>query len=81
MNVRVKLFAAVRDVVGKEEVILSTPRGATAFSIVNELARQFPGLGKWKNYVRVAVNWEYVPETQVLNENDEVAVIPPVSGG
>jgi len=81
MNVRVKLFAAVRDIVGKDEIILPASPGATASSLLIDLARRYPELGKWTESVRVAVNWEYVPNSQLLNDNDEVAVIPPVSGG
>lgn len=81
MNVRVKLFAAVRDAVGKEEVSFSLKDGSTVGALVDTLVQQYPELNRWRTYVRLAVNWEYAEGSQVLHDNDEVAVIPPVSGG
>lgn len=81
MTVRVKLFAAARDIIGSEETALSLPEKSTAKSAVNSLIQQHPKLEQWRKYLRVAVNWEYVSTDQELNNNDEVAIIPPVSGG
>jgi molybdopterin converting factor subunit 1 len=81
MNVRVKLFAAVRDAVGKDEISLSLKDGSTVGALIDTLTQEYPELDQWKNYIRLAVNWEYAEGKQVLHENDEVAVIPPVSGG
>ena len=81
MNVRVKLFAAARDIVGKDETDLSLPENSTASAVIRLLVQQHPKLDQWKTYLRLAVNWEYASTDQVLHNNDEIAVIPPVSGG
>ena len=81
MNVRVKLFAAARDIVGQDEAMLSLPENSTTLSALQQLVQQHPKLEQWKKYLKVAVNWEYASTEQVLHNNDEVAVIPPVSGG
>ena len=81
MNVRVKLFAVARDIVGREETILSLPENSTTSSAVQLIVQQYPKLEQWRKYLRIAVNWEYVSTDQALHNNDEVAVIPPVSGG
>lgn len=81
MNVKVKLFAAARDIVGADETVLSLPPNATASTALQSLLQQHPKLEQWRNYLRLAVNWEYASTDQVLHDNDEVAVLPPVSGG
>lgn len=81
MNVRVKLFAVARDIVGTEETVLSLPENSTTSSALHLLVQQHPKLEQWEKYLRVAVNWEYASSEQVLHNNDEIAVIPPVSGG
>jgi molybdopterin synthase sulfur carrier subunit len=60
---------------------LSLKDGSTVGALVDTLTQQYPKVDQWKNYVRLAVNWEYAEGGQILHDNDEVAVIPPVSGG
>jgi molybdopterin converting factor subunit 1 len=81
VKVRVKLFAAARDIVGKDEVTLSLSNGATVSSVIDGLIQQYPKFMGWKNHVRVAINWEYADQNEIVHDHDEVAVIPPVSGG
>lgn len=81
MNIRVKFFATTRDAVGKDEMMLSMQEGTTVGALLDVLTQKHPRLEGWKKYIRLAVNWEYIEHDQVLHDNDEVAVIPPVSGG
>ena len=81
MNIRVKFFALARDIAGKDESVLSLPALSTAQAVLDSLIAQHPRFHEWKNHLRIAVNYEYVQTDQKLNENDEVAIIPPVSGG
>ena len=80
-DVRVLLFGSVREIVGAGEVSLPAAGAATASALLETLARRHPGLGPWKPFLRVAVNREYVPGDRAVAPGDEVAVIPPVSGG
>jgi molybdopterin converting factor subunit 1 len=82
MVVRVRLFAVLRECAGRETIDLRLPAGATAADAVEELARQ-PGLGELleRMPVRLAVNREIAAATTPLNPGDELALIPPVSGG
>ncbi|HEV8539004.1 MAG TPA: molybdopterin converting factor subunit 1 [Bacteroidota bacterium] len=81
MKVRVKFFANVRDIVGSDEKVVTLPVDARASALLDELVAEFPAIGEWKPHLRIAVNWEYVPPDHSLQDNDEVAIIPPVSGG
>lgn len=80
-RVRVLLFAAYRERAGRAEVSLELERGATVAALVERLRRLFPRLAPPEQEVVVAVNQEYADPSQELREGDEVALIPPVSGG
>jgi MoaE-MoaD fusion protein len=82
MRVNVLLFAMLRQRAGNESIELELPEGATAADALAELAA-CDGLGELigRLPLRVAVNQEYVPDSTGLASGDELAVIPPVSGG
>ena len=81
MKLTVKFFAAARDITGKEEIAVAVPDHATPSDVLAALFNEYPRLSQLNEYLRVAVNWEYVPLGHPLVENDELAIIPPVSGG
>jgi len=81
IEVTVKFFAIARDIVGKDEHKYSLPEETIASDILSKLSLEYPQFQDWKNHLRVAVGCEYVPSTHVLKNHDEVAIIPPVSGG
>ncbi len=81
MNIHLKLFAVVRDLTGTDEVVLTLPSGSRVSALLQSLFLQYPQLQNLEHHVRIAVNWEYTPSDEVLHDNDEVALIPPVSGG
>jgi molybdopterin synthase catalytic subunit len=80
VNVRVVLFAKPRELVGKPNVDLALPAGATAADAWNQLSSRYD-LGPLPRSFRCAVNSEYAGWEAALKEGDELAVIPPVSGG
>ena len=80
MNVKVVLFAKPRELVGKPDLQLALPDGATAADAWRTLSDQY-NLGPLPRAFRCAVNSEYARWEDRLSEGDELAVIPPVSGG
>ena len=76
-----RLFASYRERVGQAELALDLPEGATAGSLATEIARRFPDLTRDPGKLVVAVNQEYRDHGYGLSDEDEVALIPPVSGG
>ena len=76
-----RLFASYRERVGQSELALELPDGATAGSLAAQMARRFPGLTRDPGKLVVAVNQEYRDHDFGLSDKDEVALIPPVSGG
>jgi molybdopterin converting factor subunit 1 len=81
MRVNVKLFAVLRERAGMGELVLDLPDGETVAGASRSLAQQSPEIANYLSRVAFAVNREYVPRETVLREGDELAVIPPVSGG
>ena len=80
MNVRVVLFAKPRELVGQPNVELALPVGATAADAWSQLSSRYD-LGPLPRSFRCAVNSEYAGWNDPLKDGDELAVIPPVSGG
>jgi sulfur-carrier protein len=81
MNVTVKLFALAREFYGNDTIVVELPAGATIGELRRRLAVEIPGLAPLMSQILVAVNSEYAPDQNPLAEGDEVACIPPVSGG
>jgi sulfur-carrier protein len=81
MAVTILLFAAARDLAGAGSVAIDLPPGATVAGLRVELARAFPALAGLLAKSALAVNHDFAEEDRILDANDEVAVIPPVSGG
>jgi molybdopterin converting factor subunit 1 len=81
MRVTIRLFARLRDIAGAAELSREIAAGATIRSVWRELAGEYPELGPYERSISFAVNADYARMDQVLREGDEVAFLPPVSGG
>jgi molybdopterin synthase catalytic subunit len=81
MHVRILYFALLRDRLGRDHETLELPAGSTAGSLLDALAQRSPVIAGARRSLQVAVNHELVPLFHPLGDNDEVALIPPVSGG
>lgn len=81
MTIRVLLFASLRDRAGTGSVDLALPEESTVKSAVAALAEKFPAMKDRLNRVMFAVNQQYSDATTILKQGDELALIPPVSGG
>ncbi|HEX8523833.1 MAG TPA: molybdopterin converting factor subunit 1 [Tepidisphaeraceae bacterium] len=81
MRVHVKLFAILRDRAGTGELSLHLHDGETVGGAVSALAQQHTSMADFLPRVAYAVNREYVNASTILHDGDELALIPPVSGG
>lgn len=80
MTCTVRFFGPAIELAGQPERRYELPTGATVGALAGMLATDYPRLGAALG-VRLAVNRRYVALNRVLADGDEVAVIPPVSGG
>ncbi len=80
-KVRLLYFAQARDAAGtdREDMVVKNP--ATTDSLVLGAAKAHPGLLKLTRAIRVAVNFQVLDGRVVLEDGDEVALLPPVMGG
>jgi len=81
VRVRVRFFAGIREAVGRPEMQLEVPDGATPEDVWRELASAHPGLAGRRASLQAAVNCRYARFDAVLGDGDEVVFVPPVSGG
>lgn len=79
MTIRVLFFAYLRERCGVREVDVELPEGASVAELWLRLTAQFAGLPA--EPPKFAVNRVYVDKAHPLHDNDELALIPPVSGG
>ena len=81
MRVTVRLFARLRDLAGSGELVRDVPAPATVQTIWKALVAEFPGLADYERSMSVAVNADYARMSAAVSDGDEVAFMPPVSGG
>ena len=82
----VLLFAALKEAAGTERIEVAVPAAGASEKVSIEVlmaccGHQFPVLEPWLPYVRVAVNCEYSQSNRLIGASDEIALLPPVSGG
>ncbi|MCD6505823.1 MoaD/ThiS family protein [Candidatus Poribacteria bacterium] len=80
MRIKVKPFAMARSIVGQSELEIDLHEGATIKDAFNLLLTRFPELKEIKS-MQFSVNLEYSDPATMLHDGDELALIPPVSGG
>jgi len=81
MRISVKLFAILRERSGSKELTIELPDGATAELAVEQLVEKLPAIRDLVGRAAVAINQNYSDRSTVLKDGDELALIPPVSGG
>lgn len=81
MEVRVLLFASVRQSAGGDEIRIDVPDGTTAGDLLDRLREKIPALEGLADRIKLAVNEEFVDRSYEIQPGDEAAVIPPMSGG
>ena len=77
----VRLFARLRDLAGAGELVRDVPAPATVRTVWQGLVGEIPALVDYERTMSVAVNADYAKMSAAVAEGDEVAFMPPVSGG
>ena len=81
MHVRIRLFAMQREAARTRELAVDVPDGATVADVWDAAVAQVPALAPGRDTLKFAINGEYADVAVALADGDEVAAIPPVSGG
>ena len=80
-QIKVLFFATLRDRAGEKSVNIDIPEETTVQALKDIIVKTFPGLQKSIDSVVVSVNREFAFDENIIPENAEVAMFPPVSGG
>jgi molybdopterin synthase catalytic subunit len=81
MRIKVLFFGLLKDVCGAGDDTFDAPAGANAGAVFDHYAAKFPALGAMAASIVIARNQEFTTRAELLAEGDEVALLPPVSGG
>ena len=77
---KILCFGIAKDIVGKSELALDSSVVRSVSELKSYLLESFPEFKKYKSFM-IAVNQAYADDALMLNGNEEIAIIPPVSGG
>ena len=81
ITVTVKLFAVYQEAFDVSELVLDFPDGIPVQAVCDRLIAEHPKLSKWREITRFGVNLQFVEPDTILQNGDEVVLIPPVNGG
>ena len=81
INLNVRLFASLRDKFSKEALEFSVPVCSSVSSFLRLFNLEYSAICSLDDSIMIAVNEEYADSSLVLENGDEIALIPPVSGG
>lgn len=83
MKIKVRFFAMLKTRVGKEEVYLTVPEHISFDKLKDALKKEFPALSEFidRKSVMISVNQEFADKNTIIKDGDEVALLPPFSGG
>lgn len=80
-KIKVKLFAILRERVGESEITITVPMGITVDYLNSEILKKYPQLKSFNNKFVTSVNWKVTTGNTIISSKDEIALLPPVSGG
>jgi len=80
-KIKVKLFAILRERVGESEITITVPTGTTVNYLNSEIIKKYPQLKSFNNKFVTSVNRKVTTGDTIIASKDEIALLPPVSGG
>jgi molybdopterin synthase catalytic subunit len=81
MRVRLLLFAGLREAVGKKDLLLELEKDASLEELMKRVEAQLPVVARYRGRLLVSLNAKRVPMDTTVQDGDEVALLPPMSGG
>ncbi|MCY4170469.1 MAG: MoaD/ThiS family protein [Bacteroidetes bacterium] len=78
---QIQLFSVLQSKFKTSSIEVEGPEGITVAELLDSACEQYPLIVPYRNVMRLAVNHQYAPDSQILQDLDEIAIITPVSGG
>ncbi|MFW5945303.1 MAG: MoaD/ThiS family protein [Candidatus Natronoplasma sp.] len=80
-KVLVKFFASARDIVGKKDLEMEIKKNWKVRDVMEDLFQEYPDLQEMEDHLLISVNKDRTGREEILKNGDEIAVMPPVTGG
>ncbi|MEF8835904.1 MAG: molybdopterin converting factor subunit 1 [Candidatus Thermoplasmatota archaeon] len=80
-EVLVKFFASARDIVGKKNLEMEIEKDSKVGDVMENLFKEYPELEGMEDQLLISVNKDRTEKDEILKDGDEIAVMPPVTGG
>jgi molybdopterin converting factor subunit 1 len=80
-KIKVRLFAILRERVGESEITITVPTGTTVSLLHDEILKKYPLLKSFSKKFVISVNCKVTTGNIIITSRDEIALLPPVSGG
>jgi sulfur-carrier protein len=81
VTVKIELFAIYQETLGQEEISYQFPPNTPVQAVLDRLIAERPQLAQWRDVTRFGINLEFVAPETIVQDGDEIVLIPPVSGG
>ncbi len=81
MKINILLFANLREIAKQSSLQLDVSETAIVSDVIDIVKKEIPDIAPYFKSIMIAVNMTYVENSYKLNNNDEMALIPPASGG
>jgi molybdopterin converting factor subunit 1 len=81
INVNILYFAGSKEATGVRMESMELPKNASVKELLSNLSMMHPKIRDMINIIQISVNYNVVDEGTILNDGDEVAILPPISGG
>tara|TARA_B100001142_G_C14346283_1_gene660124 strand:- start:2166 stop:2411 length:246 start_codon:yes stop_codon:yes gene_type:complete len=81
LKINILLFANLKEIAKRSSLQLDVPETSTVIDIIGVLKKEIPNITPYFESIMIAVNMTYVEDSYKLHNDDEIALIPPASGG
>ncbi|MDK3156674.1 MoaD/ThiS family protein [Kamptonema cortianum] len=81
MTVTLRFWANLKDITGEAELTRSYPEGSNVQFALDEIYQTYPRLKEWDRSLLLSIGHEYTSRSQILQDGDELSLMPPVQGG
>jgi len=81
ITVKIELFAIYQETLGQKEISYQFPPNTPVQAVLDRLIVEQPQLAQWREVTRFGINLEFVAPETIVQDGDEIVLIPPVSGG